>query len=69
MIDMTATAQSLRLSHRNSLDNMNISKNRRSALIGAALVLLGGGWFAVHHMNSADATPVAAASPAVRSRS
>jgi multidrug efflux system membrane fusion protein len=65
MIDMAATAQNLRLSHRNSLDHMNISKNRRSAWIGAALVLLGGGWFAIHHMANADATPVAAASPAV----
>jgi multidrug efflux system membrane fusion protein len=63
MIDMAATAQNLRLSHRNQLDNMAISKNRRSALIGAALVLLSGGWFAAHHM--ADATPVAAATPAV----
>jgi multidrug efflux system membrane fusion protein len=61
---MAATAHSLSVSHRNSLDNMNISKNRRSALIGAALVVLGGGWFAVHHMASAGATPVAA-SPAV----
>jgi multidrug efflux system membrane fusion protein len=43
---------------------MSISKNRRSALFGAALVLMGGAWFAAHHMGSADATPVAA-SPAV----
>src|SRR5882762_1211910 len=65
MIDMAATAHSLSVSHRNQLDNMIIPKNRRSALIGAALVLLGGGWFAFHHMASADATQVAAASPAV----
>jgi multidrug efflux system membrane fusion protein len=62
---MFATANSLSLSHRNTLDNMNISKNRRSALFGAALVVLGGGWFAVHHAASASATPVAVASPAV----
>ncbi|MCP5412296.1 MAG: efflux RND transporter periplasmic adaptor subunit [Alphaproteobacteria bacterium] len=45
---------------------MGKSQNRRSALLGAAaLVVLGGGWFAVHHMTSADATPVAAAVQAV----
>jgi len=65
MIDMAATAHNLSVSHRNSLDNMTIFKNRRSALIGAALVVLGGGWFAFHHMASADATQVAAISPAV----
>jgi membrane fusion protein, multidrug efflux system len=65
MIDMAATARNLSVSHRNSLDNMIIPKNRRSALIGAALVVLGGGWFVAHHMASADATPVAAISPAV----
>ncbi|HMH66073.1 MAG TPA: efflux RND transporter periplasmic adaptor subunit [Rhizomicrobium sp.] len=65
MIDMAATAQSLSASHRNTLDHMTISKNRRSTLIGAALVVLGGGWFAVHHMANASATPAAAVSPAV----
>ena len=65
MIDMAATAQSLSASHRNTLENMTISKNRRSVLFGAAaLAVLGGGWFAVHIM-AASATPVAAASPAV----
>ncbi|MBN9588038.1 MAG: efflux transporter periplasmic adaptor subunit [Alphaproteobacteria bacterium 64-11] len=37
-------------------------RSRRSLLFGAAaLAVLGGGWFVVHHMASADATPVAAA--------
>jgi len=62
---MAATARNLSLSHRNQLNNKSFFKDRRSALIGAALVALGGGWFAVHHIANATATPVAAVSPAV----
>jgi multidrug efflux system membrane fusion protein len=65
MIDMAATAQSLSASHRNQLENKNIMKDRRSLLFASALVLLGGGWFTVHHMANAAATPVAAATQAV----
>jgi multidrug efflux system membrane fusion protein len=65
MIDMAATAQSLSASHRNQLENKYIMKDRRSLLFASALVLLGGGWFTVHHMANAAATPVAAASLAV----
>ncbi len=66
MIDMVATAASLRASRRNTLGNITNLKKRRSLLFGAvALAALGGGWFAVHHMASADATPVAAVNPAV----
>jgi multidrug efflux system membrane fusion protein len=64
MIDMVATANSLRSNRRNTLENMSNSKNRRSALFGAAaLVVLGGGWFAFHH--NADATPAAGIAPVV----
>jgi multidrug efflux system membrane fusion protein len=64
MIDMVATANSLRSNRRNTLENMSISKNRRSFLAGAtALVVLGGGWFAFHH--NADATPAAGIAPVV----
>jgi multidrug efflux system membrane fusion protein len=64
-MDMVATARSLSASRRNTLESMIIPKNRRSTLIGAAaLVLLGGGWFALNHAG-ADATPVAASAPAV----
>jgi len=64
-MDLVATAQSLSASRRNTLENILISKNRRSALIGAAaLAVLGGGWFALNH-TGADATPAAASAPAV----
>jgi hypothetical protein len=63
MIDMAATARNLSASHHNSLYNKDISKNRRSALIGAVLVLLSGGWFAFHHR--ADAALIAAVHSAV----
>jgi len=46
MIDMAAAARNLSASHHNSLYNKDTSKNRRSAVIGAVLVLLSAGWFA-----------------------
>jgi hypothetical protein len=63
MIDMAATARNLSASHHNSLYNKDTSKNRRSALIGAVLVLLSAGWFAFHHRT--DGTLIAAVHSAV----
>jgi multidrug efflux system membrane fusion protein len=66
MIDMVATARSLRQNRRNHLENMTNIKNHRALAFGAAaLALLGGGWYAVQHIAGADAAPVAAARPAV----
>jgi multidrug efflux system membrane fusion protein len=66
MIDVAATALALRQNRRNTFVGMTKSSKRRSLLVGAAiLALAGGGWFALHHMGSADATPVAAAVLAV----
>ncbi len=64
-MDMVATARSLSVSRRNTLESMYFPGIRRSALIGiAALALLGGGWFALNH-TGADATSIAASAPAV----
>jgi hypothetical protein len=63
MIDMATTARNLSASHRNSLHNNDISRNRRSALVGAVLVVLSGGWFAFHHRT--DAPLIAAVHSAV----
>jgi multidrug efflux system membrane fusion protein len=66
MIDVAATAESLRAARSNPLEKLQNVRRRRSLLAGAAaLVVLGGGWFAIHHAAPADATPVAAVTPAV----
>ncbi|HWY62446.1 MAG TPA: efflux RND transporter periplasmic adaptor subunit [Rhizomicrobium sp.] len=65
MIDLAATSLQLRASKRNTLKDHMFPKNRRSFLAGLALIALGGGWYAIHHIAPAGASQVAAASPAV----
>jgi multidrug efflux system membrane fusion protein len=66
MIDIVATSANLRASRRNTLENMIFPKSRRSFLFGVALIALGGGWYALHHIAPAGATQVtAAANPAM----
>lgn len=66
MVDVAALSLALRQNKRNSLNNITKSSSKRSLLFGvAALGLLGGGWFAVHHMANAAVVPVAATPQAV----
>jgi multidrug efflux system membrane fusion protein len=65
MLDLAATSASLRDNRTNTLKNLKLSKNRQAALFAtAALAILGSGGYAVYHSH-ANATPVAAADPAV----
>jgi hypothetical protein len=54
MIDLAAQSVNLRASNRNTLENIILPKNRRSFLAGLALIALGGGWHALHHMPPAS---------------
>jgi multidrug efflux system membrane fusion protein len=66
MIDIAATALSLRQNRRNTLSQLANPRSRRSAMFGAAaLIIAGGSWFALHHLSRADATPAATAVQAV----
>ena len=65
MIDLAAASLQLRANKRNNLENMVFPKNRRSYLAGLALLALGGGWYAMHHLPSAHADQAPAAAPAV----
>jgi multidrug efflux system membrane fusion protein len=65
MLDLTATAANLRDNRANTLKNLKLSKNKQAALFAtAALAILGSGGYALYHSH-ANATPVAAADPAV----
>lgn len=69
MIDLATAQLSLSAPKPNTLENILFPRNRRSFFAGLALIILAGGWHAIHHAPPVAASHVANPNPAVLKRS